>query len=253
MSKRIHITPDGPRACSVDHNNPNSIGCRYPGTSHFTDPVAAQRAFEEMQGGSFNNAKSLLAAGRANPNYSANPELWHEPEPRNRPAGASNRLTDSQKEELAALSLWRQEVYWRADGEGLPHSDSINFAKAYMPQDVNYADVDRPEVFADTLVETELTRSLREFIHAYKSKHEEKRVSEAYSKRLEGLTPEQRNQVWKMRGSYRGDYWVAVEQGLSHDDAIAFTKTWRSTYMRDHADENYEEARSAAISKFSKD
>lgn len=51
MATRFHLTPEGPKPCSVDPANPKSRGCRYGDGGHYGTAAEAESAFEAQMGG----------------------------------------------------------------------------------------------------------------------------------------------------------------------------------------------------------
>lgn len=51
MASRFHLTPEGPKPCSVDPANPSSRGCHYGEGGHYGSPADAELAFAEQMGG----------------------------------------------------------------------------------------------------------------------------------------------------------------------------------------------------------
>lgn len=51
MAKRYHITPEGPKPCSVDASNPRSRGCEYGAGGHFDELQSAEQSYEAQMGG----------------------------------------------------------------------------------------------------------------------------------------------------------------------------------------------------------
>lgn len=64
MAGRYHLTPEGPRPCSVDETNPRSRGCSYGAGGHFGALQDAESAYEEQMGGSIPQAASAPVALR---------------------------------------------------------------------------------------------------------------------------------------------------------------------------------------------
>lgn len=62
MATRFHLTPEGPKPCSVDPSNPNSRGCSYGEGGHYSSPAEAETAFAEKMGGAVPLAVSATDA-----------------------------------------------------------------------------------------------------------------------------------------------------------------------------------------------
>lgn len=77
MTKKIHISPNGPRPCRADPNNPRSTGCGYPNTPHFDDMASAEAAFAKTQGGAL-GAPLQKSGEKADPPESMN-DPWKSP------------------------------------------------------------------------------------------------------------------------------------------------------------------------------
>lgn len=67
MAARFHLTPEGPKPCSVDPANPKSRGCGYGDGGHYGSPAEAEAAFATQMGG----AVPIAASARATEAYSA--------------------------------------------------------------------------------------------------------------------------------------------------------------------------------------
>jgi len=61
MASRYHLTPEGPRPCSVDQTNPRSRGCSYGADGHFGALQDADVAYGEQMGGAVPQAASAPA------------------------------------------------------------------------------------------------------------------------------------------------------------------------------------------------
>lgn len=64
MASRFHLTPEGPKPCSVDPSNPNSRGCGYGEDGHYGSSAEAETAFAEKMGGAVPEAQSSEAYSR---------------------------------------------------------------------------------------------------------------------------------------------------------------------------------------------
>lgn len=51
MATRFHLTPEGPKPCSVDPANPSSRGCSYGEGGHYGTVAEAEVAFADQMGG----------------------------------------------------------------------------------------------------------------------------------------------------------------------------------------------------------
>ena len=51
MANRFHLTPEGPKPCSVDPANPSSRGCSYGAGGHYGTVAEAELAFADQMGG----------------------------------------------------------------------------------------------------------------------------------------------------------------------------------------------------------
>lgn len=68
MAARFHLTPEGPKPCSVDPANPKSRGCSYGDGGHYGTAAEAESAFEAQMGG------AVPIAARATDSISYSPE-----------------------------------------------------------------------------------------------------------------------------------------------------------------------------------
>lgn len=62
MAARFHLTPEGPKPCSVDPANPKSRGCGYGDGGHYGTAAEAEAAFEAQMGGALPIAESARAS-----------------------------------------------------------------------------------------------------------------------------------------------------------------------------------------------
>lgn len=67
MAARFHLTPEGPKPCSVDPANPKSRGCGYGDGGHYGTAAEAGTAFEAQMGGAVPLAVSATDATSYSP------------------------------------------------------------------------------------------------------------------------------------------------------------------------------------------
>ncbi len=64
MAARFHLTPEGPKPCSVDPANPSSRGCSYGEGGHYSTVAEAKSAFADQMGGAIPAPESMEESRR---------------------------------------------------------------------------------------------------------------------------------------------------------------------------------------------